>query len=164
MGFRFPQAGVLDITSLDQGGSVAGGWAFPFRLPQDCDSAVVKFTPSVTAGGVSVTWQTSDDGGSTFYDVARTSIASNNLTGPHWLPVALNQGPTVRASVVAVGSVIAVNNIGPAGASTLGGLLGPTFSGLPVMGTNRLFLISTGNATAISARMQVLTNSQNRGN
>ncbi len=164
MGFRQPQQTVLDTTSTDVSGSVAGGWAFPFRLPQDCDSAFVKITPSVTAGGVSVIWQTSDDGGSTFYDVARSSIASNNLTGPHWMPVILNQGPTVRASVVAVGSVIAVNNIGPSNASTLGGLNGPTYSGLPVMGANRLFLVSTGNATAISARMEVKVNSQNRGN
>ncbi len=154
----------MDITQTDQGGSVAGGWAYPFRLPQDCDSAVVKLTPSVTAGGISVIWQTSDDGGATFYDVARSSIASNNLTGPHWMPVILNQGPTIRASVVAVGSVIAVNNIGPSNASTLGGLNGPTYSGLPAMSTNRLFAISTGNATAISNRMQVITFNQNRGN
>ncbi len=162
MAIRLPLTTVLDITQTDQGtGSVAGGWAYPFKLPQDTDNVLVKFTPSVTAGGVSVIFQTSDDGGTTYYDVARSSIASNNLTGPHWMSIPTITGSSTRASIVAVGSVIAVNNIGPSNASTLGGLSGPTYSGLPVMGIqNRVFVISTGNATAISARVQVSANQQ----
>ena len=164
MGIRLPLQTVLDTTQTDSGGSVAGGWAYPFKIPQDTDNVVVKFTPSVVAGGVSVTFQTSDDGGTTYYDVARSSIASNNLTGPHWISIPTISGSTVRASVVCTGSVIAVNNIGPANASTLAGLNGPTYSGLPVLGIqNRAFVISTGNATAISARVQVLVNNESQG-
>lgn len=161
MSIRLPLTGVLDTTSTDQGtGSVNGGWAFPFKVPQDCDNVLLKLTPSVTAGGVSVIFQTSDDGGTTFYDVARTSIASQNELGkaPQFLSIPVIQGPITRASVVATGSVIAVNSMGPVSASTLGT---GQYSGLPLMGLqNRAFLISTGNATAISARIQVLVNSQ----
>ena len=161
MSIRLPLQTVLDVTQTDSGGSVAGGWAYPFKLPQDTDNVLVKFTPSVTAGGVSVTFQTSDDGGTTYYDVARTSIASNNLPGPYWMTIPTIQGPTVRASLVCTGSVIAVNNGGTAGASTLQANFGPTYSGLPVMGLqNRAFVISAGNATAISARVQVMVNNQ----
>jgi hypothetical protein len=152
---------VLDVTQTDQGGSVAGGWAYPFKLPQDTDNVLVKFTPSVTAGGASVTFQTSDDGGTTYYDVARTSIASNNNGGPFWMTIPTIQGPTIRSSLVAVGSVITVNNGGQAGASTLAANFGPTYSGLPIMGLqNRVFVITAGNATAVSARVQVMVNQQ----
>ncbi len=165
MGIRLPLQGVLDVTHIDQGpGSVAGGWAYPFKIPQDTDNVLVKFTPSVTAGGVSVIFQTSDDGGTTFYDVARTSIASQNELGKavQWLsiPVIASTSNT-RASLVATGSVIAVNGIGSASASTLGS---GQYSGLPIMGIqNRLFLITTGNATAVSGRAQVLVNSESQG-
>ncbi len=165
MGIRLPLQAVLDVTQTDSGGSVAGGWAYPFKIPQDTDNVVVKFTPSVVAGGVSVTFQTSDDGGTTYYDVARSSIASNTVAGgAHWISVPTMTSAGVRASVVATGSVIAVNNIGPAGASTLGALNGATYSGLPILGIqNRAFVISTGNATAINARVQVLVNNESQG-
>ncbi len=153
--------GVLDVTHVDQGpGSVAGGWAYPFKIPQDTDNVIVKVTPSVVGGGVSVIFQTSDDGGTTFYDVARTSIASANELGkaPQFITVPTIQGPITRASVVAVGSVIAVNSMGPVSASTLGT---GQYSGLPIMGLqNRIFVITTGNATAISARIEVKVNQQ----
>lgn len=161
MSIRLPLTGVLDVTHTDQGaGSVSGGWAYPFKVPQDTDNVVLKVTPSVTAGGVSVIFQTSDDGGTTFYDVARTSIASANEVGraPQFLSIPVIQGPITRASVVATGSVIAVNSMGPVSASTLGT---GQYSGLPLLGLqNRAFLISTGNATAINTRVQVLVNSQ----
>ncbi len=152
----------MDITQTDQGpGSVAGGWAYPFKITQDTDNVLVKFTPSVTAGGASVIFQTSDDGGNTFYDVARTSIASANELGkaPQFLSIpTIGSSSNVRASIVAVGSVITVNGVGSASASTLGS---GQYSGLPIMGIqNRLFLITTGNATAVSGRMQVIVNQQ----
>lgn len=163
MGIKLPLTGALDITHTDQGsgvGSVAGGWAYPFKLPQDTDNIIVKVLPSVVAGGVSVIFQTSDDGGSTYYDVARTSIASANSTGalPQFLSIPTIQGAVTRASVVAVGSVIAVNSMGPVAASTLGT---GQYSGLPIMGLqNRIFLITTGNVTSINTRVQVLVNQQ----
>lgn len=158
MSIRLPVLGVLDVTHTAQGNSVAGGWAYPFKLPQDVDNVVVKMTPSVTAGGVSVIFQTSDDGGTTYYDVARTSVASANELGqaPQFLSIptistGVSTGRNFSTSIISAG-------IGAISASTLGQ---NQVSGLPILGIqNRLFLISAGNATAISARLQVRANQQ----
>ena len=168
MSIRLPLQAVLDTTHTNQGTtSTAGGWAYPFKLPQDVDNVVVKVTPSVTAGGMSAIFQTSDDGGTTYYDVARTSIASNSGTtatagmNAQWLSIPVISGgvnPLVKSNAN-VGSV-AGGAIGNAAASTLGS---QEVSGLPVLGIqNRIFLISTGNATAISTRVRVLANSQSK--
>lgn len=164
MAIRLPLTTVLDVTHTNQGTtSVAGGWAYPFQLPQDCDNVVVKCTPSVTAGGVSVIFQTSDDGGTTYYDVARTSIASANGLGaaPQFLTIPVISAG-IRTAVTFAGASIISAGIGSASASTLGS---QQVSGLPVLGIqNRAFLISTGNATAISARIEVKVNSQSATN
>ncbi len=165
MSIRLPLTGVLDVTQTDQGpGSLLiGGWAYPFKLPQDTDNVLVKFSPSVVAGGASVIFQTSDDGGNTFYDVARTSIASNNGLGAaaQWLSIPTingNDRTVATASLIATGSLVTGVSNGNAAASTLGS---GQNSGLPVIGLqNRIFLITTGNATAVNARVQVLVNQQ----
>ncbi len=159
MSIRLPLQGVLDVTHTDQGGSVAGGWAYPFKIPQDTDNVVVKFLPSVTAGGMSAVFQTSDDGGTTYYDVARTSIASANEVGaaPQWLSIP-TIGSGLRTGVTFAGASIITAGIGSASASTLGQ---QQVSGIPILGLqNRVFLISTGNATAINSRVQVRVNQQ----
>lgn len=159
MAIRLPLQTVLDITHTNQGAtSVAGGWAYPFKITQDTDNVVVKVTPSVTAGGMSATFQTSDDGGTTYFDVARTSIASQNGLGAaaQWLSIPTISGG-LRTAVTQSASVITAG-VGNASASTLGS---QQVSGLPIMGIqNRIFLQSAGNATAISTRVQVLVNNQ----
>lgn len=166
MSIRFPLQGVLDVTNTDLGaGSVAGGYAYPFRIPQDTDNVVVKFAASVTAGGMSAVFQTSDDGGTTYYDVARTSIVSNSgatLQSPglaQWLsiPVISNGVNPIVTSNANAGSILG-GSIGTAGASVLGSR---QVSGLPILGAqNRIFLIHTGTASANSSRVQVFVNSQ----
>jgi hypothetical protein len=162
MAIRLPLTTVLDTTQTNQGStSTAGGWAYNFKLPPDTDNVVVKFTPSVTAGGVSAIFQTSDDGGTTFFDVARTSIASQNSLGaaPQWLSIPVISGG-INPQVVVSASVVGAAIGGTAGASMLSS---GQVSGLPVLGIqNRIFVISTGNATAISGRIQVMVNSQSR--
>ncbi len=162
MSIRIPTTIVLDQTNTDPigAGSLLGGYAYPFKVPQDTDNVVLKFSPSITGAGISAIFQTSDDGGSTYYDVARTSIASSSApgVGPQWISIPVISNITSRASVVATGSVVAVNTIGTAGASTLGS---GQYSGLPLLGIqNRVFLIVTGNGSAQSSRVQVLVNSQ----
>lgn len=170
MSIRLPLQTVLDQTNTDDGsGSVAGGWAYPFKIPQDTDNIVVKFMPSVTAGGASIIFQTSDDGGTTYYDVARTSVASNSGTtatagmNAQWLsiPVISSGVNPLTISTANVGS-IAGGSIGIAAASTLGSR---QVSGLPVLGIqNRLFFQTVGNQTANNSRAQVKVNSQSAGN
>lgn len=162
MSIRLPLTTVLDVTNTDTGAaSLIGGYAYPFKVTQDCDNVVLKFSPSITGAGISAIFQTSDDGGSTYYDVARTSIASASPSGvgPQWVSIPVIAGANTRASVVATGSVIAVNTIGTAAASTLGT---GQYSGLPLLGLqNRVFAIITGNASAhAGSRIQVMVNSQ----
>lgn len=154
---------VLDYNDTPQTGStsVAGGVAKTFTIPQDADNVVVKLTASVIAGGVSATFQTTDDGGTTWYDVARTSIVSNaNNTTAEWLSIPVigtGMNPQVISTVNA-GSVLG-GAIGSAAASTLGNR---QISGLPLMSNfNRVFLRYTSAVTSTDlARVQVKVNSQ----
>lgn len=149
--------------------STAGGVAHTFDLPQDTDNVVVKFRASILAGGVSATFQTSDDGGSTWYDCQRTSIVSNaNAVTAEWLSIPV-LGTGVRtgrivSSTIATDSVIGVTSsiytvVGRAGASTLGV---NEISGLPILGTrNRIFLRYTSAVTSIiSEDLTVSVNQQ----
>lgn len=162
MSIRLPLTTVLDVTDSSTGStSVLGGIAYPFKLPQDTDNCVMAFSPSVVTAGISAVFQTSPDGGSTWYDVARTSIASASPSGvgPQWVSIPTIAQATTRASIVATGSVISVNTIGTAAASTLGS---GQYSGLPILGLqNRIFLIQQSGITASQgSRVQVLVNQQ----
>ncbi len=169
MAIRLPLVTVLDFNDAGQTGatSVAGGVAKAFLLPQDTDNVVVKLTASVIAGGVSATFQTSDDGGATYYDVARTSIVSNaNNTTAEWLTLSTMNGAGFRSQVVAQSSVsgttnvpIALNTTGSAAASSLGSAQA---TGLPILGqANRIFLRYTSAVSSTDlARVKVLVNNQ----
>ena len=178
MSIRLPLRTVLDVnnSTVNATGpsSTAGGVAHTFDLPQDTENVVVKFTASVLAGGVSATLQTTDDGGSTWYDVGRTSIVSNanNAVTAEWLSVPVAgfgyRGGNVIASTVATGSVIAVsssviNTIGNAAASSLGS---HSYSGMPILSQRgRIFLRYTAAVTSIlneRARVYVHTQSGSR--
>lgn len=162
MAIRLPLTTVLDVTDSSTGStSLLGGIAYPFKLPQDTDNCVMAFSASVVTAGISAVFQTSPDGGTTYYDVARTSIAtaSPSGVGPQWVSIPTIAQATTRASVVATGSVIAVNTIGTAAASTLAQ---GQYSGIPILGLqNRVFLIQQSGITASQgSRVQILVNSQ----
>ena|SRR3990167_1155199 len=167
MSVRLPLQNVLSVTNgiIATGpASTAGGIAYNFTIPQDTDNIVVKLRASILAGGVSATLQTTDDGGTTWYDVARSSIVSNaNATIAEWLsaPV-IGAGMRVTHGIASVGTGTAVSvlsTIGTAAASTLGQ---KEFSGLPILSTyNRVFLRYTNAVTSIIAEnIEVLVNSQ----
>ena len=169
MAIRLPLQTVLDqnnSTVVATGpASTAGGIAYNFTLPQDCDNVVLKFAASILAGGVSATLQTTDDGGTTWWDLARTSIVSNAnaLVTAEWLsiPVA-GQGyrPTQGVASVGTGTAVSVLSVtGRAGASTLAQ---KDFSGLPILSQRgRVFLQYTAAVTSVlSERITVMANSQ----
>ena len=145
--------------------SASGGVANAFLLPQDTDNVLVKLEASVQGGGVSAVFQTSDNGGSTWFDVARTSIVSNTAGSvlAQWLSVpVIGVGVRTTTGVPSVGGGVHTSvhgASGSAGASTLGQL---EVSGLPVMGrNNRVFLRYTSAVTSIiSERVQVFANNQ----
>lgn len=163
MAIRIPTQTVLSAVNANElgAGSVAGGIAHPFQIPQDTDNVVVKFICSVAGTGMSAVFQTSDDGGTTYYDVARTSIVSNGAL-PEFLSVpVISAGVNPQViSTVNAGSVLG-GSIGNAAASSLGQR---QVSGLPILGVqNRIFVRINGNvtsATSNSYTAQVKVNSQ----
>lgn len=170
MGIRFPLKTVLDYNDSPQTGSTSlvGGVAKEFNIPQDTDNIVVKLAASVIAGGVSATLQTTDDGGVTWYDVARTSIVSftgrsvlgsdAGIANAEWLSVPVNGGGVATGATFATGSIVSMG-IGAAAASSLGVR---QVSGLPILGPlNRVFLRYTAAVTSTDlARVKVMVNSQ----
>lgn len=160
MGIRIPlQTVVSFVDTGDVGaGSVAGVATKIFRIPQDTDNIVMKLTASVVGGTVSATFQTTDDGGTTWYDVARTptvAVANNTIANWATIPVISNGFKVIPGSIVG-------GTIGSAAASVLAA---NSYSGLPVLSpTNRIALIYTGNLTANDlVQVDVKVNSQSGG-
>ncbi len=130
--------------------SVAGGIPITFTLPQDTDNIIVKFKASMV-GAVSATLQTTDDGGTTWYDVARTSVVSNaNNDTAEWISapvIGYGVNPQVISTVNA-GSILG-GTTGSAAASALGSR---QISGLPILSQfGRVFIRITGNVTSAAA-------------
>lgn len=119
MGIRLPLNTVLTVN--DSGtSSIATGTIKTFTIPQDSDNIVIKLRASVTGGGVSAFAQTTDDGGTTWYDLGRTSVISNAV---EWLTI------PVAGEAVAVGG------------ATASITAGKTVTGLPVLSpTGRIVL------------------------
>jgi len=169
MAIRLPLTTVLDYTDSNNLGasSTAGGVAKTFMIPSDADNVVVKLHPSCVGGTVSATLQTTDDGGSTWYDVVRTPTVLSTPTSQNDLwasaPVCgMGIRSAVLTPVIASGSILLQGSIlqvsGNCAASTL---VAGSASGLPIMSQlNRIFLIYTGDQTVNHTRVKVLVNSQ----
>jgi hypothetical protein len=157
MSIRLPLRTILDLS--DNGtSSVATGTISTFQIPQDADNLVLKLTASITGGGVCAFLQTTDDGGTTWYDLGRTSIVSDatNATA-HWLSIPVN-GAGIATSVNKSSSLLSTAS-GAATASTTGQ---QQVTGLPVLSqTGRVVLSysAAGTANTVS-RAQIMTNSQ----
>ena len=157
MAIRLPLQTVLDYS--DNGtSSVATGTIKTFNLPQDIDNVALKLTASITGGGVSAFLQTTDDGGSTWYDVGRTSVVSDATSAnAQWLSAPVN-GAGIATGVNKSSSIISVA-IGSAAASTVGI---QQMTGMPILsqlGRVVLSYSAAGTANTVS-RVQVKTNSQ----
>lgn len=169
MSIRLPLKTILSYDDVGQTGttSLAGGVALPFIIPQDTDNVVVKLSASVIAGGVSATLQTTDDGGTTWYDVARTSIVSNTgasiLAGGDinavWLSVPVIGAGVATGQAYPVTGCILSSGIRATAASALAG---GQVSGLPILSEfARVFLIYTAAVSSTDkALVQVKVNSQ----
>lgn len=160
MAIRLPLKTVLSYDDVGQTGatSVAGGVAKTFTIPQDSDQIVVKLTASVIAGGVSATLQTTDDGGTTWYDVGRTSVVSNGAI-PTWTAGFVNAGGVATAiNGFPTNSIMSVG-ISNTAASTLGA---NQVSGLPILSQQgRVFLRYTAAVSSTDkALVEVKVSSQ----
>lgn len=143
MSIRLPLQGILDQTHST---SSVATTAYTFTLPQDVDNVVVKLSSvATTGGGVSATLQTTDDGGTTWYDIARTSVVSAaNGTTAEWITAA---------------TISHAGAIGRAGASTLGTGAESQLPILSPLGRVQLIYSTAGMANG-GVRVQVLTGSQ----
>lgn len=158
MSIRLPLQTVLEIN--DSGtSSIATGTTGTFTIPQDTDNIVVKLIASITGGGVSATAQTTDDGGSTWYDLGRTSVVSDATSASaQWLSIPVN-GAGIGTAVLQTTSSVYTASIGKAESSTLGM---QRMSGLPVLSqVGRIVLGYSSPGTAnTTVRAQVKVNSQ----
>lgn len=163
MAIRLPLTTVISQNNNDEvgAGSVNGVVAgSPFQLPIDMDNVVVKLTATVAGAGVSAMLQTTDDGGTTWYGVARTSIVSA-ATGDavQWLSVPVSGFGMRGSSVVSAGSIVSGGIIGNANPSTLS--TGGGYTGLPILSsTARIVLQLQAAITSSSILTQVKVNSQ----
>ncbi len=168
MAIRLPLKGVLDETSTSVGAPSIQ--TYTFMLPQDTDNVVVKVpTASIAGSGgtAQVFFQTTDDGGTTFYDVARLNDITQGSTtnaGALWMSI-----PTMgygQRSFTTVGS-----GLGGGMAASINGTTGNAsafstgagnYTGLPVMGQlNRIAIRYIGTIdTNNGVRVQVKTNQQ----
>lgn len=162
MSIRLPLQTVLSATNNDEvgAGSVNGVVvAGTFTIPQDTDNIVVKLTASVVGGAVSAQIQTTDDGGTTWFGLARTSVVSNAVgDNVEWMSIPTIGFGISASSIVATGSVISGTGIGSAQPSTLAS---KDMSGLPVLSQlGRVVLQVTSAVTSSSILTQVKVNSQ----
>jgi hypothetical protein len=165
MAIRLPLTNIGTFTDTGDLGanSVAGVVPYQFQIPLDCDGVVVKLTSSIVGGTVSATLQTTDDGGTTWYDVARTpTVALAPNASAQWIsaPVfgmGIKTTQLVAANSSVFGSVLA--STGSTAASTLGA---GQVSGLPILGQlGQVSLIYSGNVTSNAlTQVKVLVSSQ----
>lgn len=162
MAIRLPLRTVLSQNNNDEvgAGSVNGVVAgSAFTLPTDTDNVVVKLKATVAGGGVSAMLQTTDDGGTTWFGVGRTSIVSA-ATGDNteWLSVPVAGFGMTSSSVVATGSVIGGTPIGSAKPSVLAS---KSLTGLPILSpTARIAIQLQAGITSSSILTEVKVNSQ----
>lgn len=161
MSIRLPLQTVLSSNNNDEvgAGSVNGTVNIPFMIPQDTDNIILKMTATMAGGGVSAQLQTTDDGGSTWFSLGRTSIVSA-ATGDNaqFLSFSTISNGVQSSSVVAVGSVIAGTGIGSANPSTVGS---GEITGMPLLSQfARVALQLQAGVTSSSILTQVKINSQ----
>lgn len=142
-----------------------------FNIPQDTDNIVVKMSKASITGStptVDVYLQTSDDGGTTFYDVLHlptivgTTIAN---AGALW-----GSAPVIGAGMRSTASPVAstasgttqVSVLSVTGNASVRGLAAGTVSGLPILGIQNRIQISYGGTitTNDDLLVQVKVNSQ----
>lgn len=149
MSIRFPSQIVLDQTMATSSGTDATGFV---NLPQDTDNVtILAWAPTLGATTDDIYFQTSPDGGATWYDMGNI----------HFSAAVVQQ----NARIATFGVVGAIERSTPGVNSTIGSSAASTaganyYTGVPVMGQAfRVFHKITGSGTN-SIRVQVLVNNQ----
>lgn len=170
MGIRKPLQTVLDYNDSGNTGATSVV-SLTFNVPQDSGNIVVK-VPVTSINGTSpvaaIYVQTTDDGGTTWYDMARlpdvtqTAITNANAL---WASIPVD-GYGVRTTVNPTTSLLGGGMPGSVlsitGNASMRSLAPQTQSGLPVLGPLNRIQISYAGTVALNAGLQVkvLVNSE----
>lgn len=169
MSVRLPTQTVLDYNDSGNAGATSVV-SKTFLIPQDTDNIIVKAQKaSITGTGptVDVYLQTSDDGGTTYYDVLHlptiTGIFANGSALWGSAPVIGVGVRTSQGFQASVGGGLTQASIMQiTGNASVRGLSAGTVSGLPILGQLNRIQISYGGTIATNNDLQVkvLVNSQ----
>lgn len=163
MAIRLPLQTVLDYNDSGNTGATSVV-SKTFMLPQDLDNVLVKI-PVASINGTNPTadvyLQTSDDGGTTFYDVLHMPTVTGTVTNASalWGSAPVN-GMGIRSFSASVGGMASILQI--TGNASVRGLAAGQVSGLPILGQFGRVQISYGGTIAANngLQVQVKTNSQ----
>lgn len=169
MAIRLPLTTVLDYT--DTGTGATSVVSQTFYIPQDTDAITVK-VPTASINGTNPTadiyLQTSDDGGTTYYDllhlptITGTTVAN---AGAVW-GTALVTGPGFRSTATGASSTASgttsASILQVTGNASVRGLGAGQISGLPILGVLNRIQIAYGGTIAANngVRVQVKVHSQ----
>lgn len=163
MGIRLPLTTVLDYNDSGNTGATSVV-SQTFLVPQDAENIIVKVPVSSINGTnplAAIYLQTTDDGGTTWYDVARlpdvtqTAITNANAlwmnANVNGLGIRTTQGPQVSVLGGGAGSSI----LSVTGNASMRSLAAQSMSGLPIMGPLNRIQISYAGTVALNAGLQV---------
>lgn len=163
MGIRFPLTTVLDYNDAGNVGATSVV-SQTFKIPQDADTIIVKVpvgSINGTAPLAAIFLQTTDDGGTTWYDIARTpdvSQTSVNSANALWMVANVN-GLGVRTTINPTTSLLGGGMPGSiltvTGNASMRSLAPGTMSGLPIMGPLGRIQISYAGTLVLNAGVQV---------
>lgn len=158
MSIRIPIQTVLDYT--DTGTGATSVVSKTFTIPQDADNITLKVpvaSISGTAPQVDIYLQTSDDGGTTFYDQARIRLPQTVVSST--ISIANASAQWFSTPVLGLG---ASQSSVVTGNASVRGLAANTYSGLPVMGQiGQIQIAYSGTiSTNNNVQVQVKVNSQ----
>lgn len=163
MGIRFPLTTVLDYNDSGNTGATSVVSA-TFRIPQDADNIVVKVPVSSINGTnpvAAIYVQTTDDGGTTWYDMARlpdvtqTAITNANALWASIPVVGFGLRTTLGPQVSVLGGGNGSSILSIIGNASMRSLGAQTQSGLPVLGPLGRIQISYAGTVALNAGVQV---------
>lgn len=150
MAIRFPLQVVKSITNT----ATTGTTNYDFFLPQDCDSIAVKLytgTFTGTSPTLNVFVQTTDDGGTTWYDLIHLPqlVAAVTKNNANWATAGVSTGFSVASA---------------SGCSTLGVSGIGAVAAIPILSRNMRVAVIIGGTQVVNSgtEIRVYANSQSR--
>lgn len=169
MAFRNPSPTTGSIFNLADTSTAAATTTYTFTIPQDSQSLLAKVWLAGTyssSGNTTITFQTSEDGGTTWRDAASTTIGGNitaatmNNQNAHFIDIGCI-GTSDRGVANYIGSVAASTL---ALAAVTGSAIGTT-SGLPMLGTlGRVQVTYTATVSTGGVNIQIFAPTTERAN